>query len=120
MDDGALAIDGLENHEMVQVPVQDGGKLDFSQGGKLYPQGPGGEIQAVGEPHQAAQGRPGEGQGEPLAQAVQVDIMPMVARDHGHAGQATLGRLGALDHGKPSPARKVEFRQAAHFRRPAA
>ena len=42
------------------------------------------------------------------------------ARVRRHAGQATLGRLGALDHGKPSPARKVEFRQTPHFRRPAA
>jgi hypothetical protein len=45
---------------------------------------------------------------KPLPHPVQVDIVTMIAGDHGHAGEPALGSFCRYDEGKPGAAAEVE------------
>ena len=57
---------------------------------------------------------------EALAQAVEVDVVTVVARNHGDAGEAAFGRLAGQHQRQPPPAREVELLEHAHDRLPTA
>ena len=86
-----------EDDKVIEVPVQDGRALHFAQMRQFDPQRPRGQVQRVREAHQAPQGCARQRQGKALAHAVQIDIVAVIVRDHGHAGQTAFGRLGGDD-----------------------
>src|SRR5207245_1688120 len=74
------------------------------------------KAQLVGKPHQAAQRHSGERQGEPLAHPVEVDVVAVIARRHGDAGEPAFGGF-AGEHQRQSPAAgEVELGRQAHDR----
>ena len=75
--------------------MQDGGRAHLGQGAELHLQRAGGEPQPVGHAHERAQAGARNRQPGALAHAVQIHVMTMPARHHGHARQPALGGLRA-------------------------
>ena len=73
-----------------------------------------------GDADKAAQRHAGQGQGEPLAQAVEVDVVAMIARHHGETRQAAFGRLARQHDRQAGATGKVQLIEHAHHRRPTA
>ena len=69
------------------------------------------EAELVGDAHQAAQRGAGEREREALAQAVQIDVVPVVARDHRDAGEPAFGGLGGQDRPAGEAPAEVESRR---------
>jgi len=53
VDDDALAPDAFEHDEMVEIPMQDRGRVDLAERGQLDAQRAGGEAELIGDLHQA-------------------------------------------------------------------
>ncbi len=116
VDGRRFTAERLENNEVTEVPVQNGRQVHLAERAQLHPQGAGGEAELIGNAHDAAERRARERHGEALPQAVEVDVVAVEPRDHGHAGEPAFRRLGGDDRGKAPPAYKAELVENAHER----
>ena len=87
--------------------------FDFAKRVKLDAQGARPEPHLIRKRHNRAQGRPGHGQRESLTQPVEVNIMPVIACHHGHAGQPALGSFRSVNNRYTALSREVQGR--AHW-----
>ena len=94
--------DLAQHHEMVEVPVEDGGQLQIREGLQVELEGARGKPELVGHAHQGPQGGAGERGRKALTQGVEIEIMAMEARDHGQTGKSALGAFGSF-HGGDAP-----------------
>ena len=94
----------FEHDEMVEIPVQDGGRLQPVQLLQIDPQRPSGELQLARDLDDLLQRCPARAQQKARAQTVEVGVVAVKARDHGQAGEAALRHLGLQDNGQPSHA----------------
>ena len=88
----------LEHHEVVQVPVQDGGQPQLRQLVQVQPQAARAQLFLARDLGQRGQGHARQGDGVARAQRRQIGAGAMVVEHHGQAGQATFGGLGLQDH----------------------
>ena len=98
--------------------MNNGRQADFAERANFGPQRAGRKAELIGDTHQAAERRAGERERESLAQAIQIDVMAVVAGNHGHAGQSAFRRFGGQDCRKSMSAPDMKLFENAH-RRPA-
>ena len=108
MNDDTLAADRLQDHEVVQVPVDDrrqGQQPDVVQ---LEAKRATRQVHLVCHLDQSAKRHPLQRHRMAAAQRVQVDPMPVVGRDHRQACKPALRRLGLHNTWQPGPAADVQ------------
>ena len=98
MQQCVLTFQADQQHEMVEVPVQDGRQLQPGQLLGLGPQAPAGQAQLGAHAHQIGHGRAFQREREALAQARQIVMGAQAAGGHGQAGQAAFGGFRLQDH----------------------
>ena len=98
--------------------MNDGRQTDLAERANFGPQRAGRKAELIGDPHQAAERRAGERERKSLTQAIQIDVVAVVAGNHGHAGQAAFRRFGSQDRRKSMTAADMKLFENAH-RRPA-
>ena len=119
VDGDALGRDRLQHDEVIEVPVRDGGKLDLGERRQFDADGARGKSELVRDSHQAFQRSAGHRHRKPLTQRIEVDIVAVIARDHGEAGQAAFRGFRRHHDGERSSA-QIEFSENVHARRPTA
>ena len=107
-DDGGLPLDLDEHDEVVQVPMQDGGKPEAAQRFELQPQRTGAQVQRRGDLDQAGQSGALERHRVAAAQRGQIGPMTVVACHHGETRQAAFGCFGLQNDRRSPPAGEGE------------
>ena len=101
----------LEYHEMIQVPVQDAGGLQFAQIFQFQSQRAGGKVEGGGDIDETFERGPLETDGEALTQAEQIGAIAVIADDHGQAGQAAFGGFALHDQRNLSAEAEMQRRE---------
>ena len=104
MDDGTATAHAAQHDEVVEIPMQDGGRAESWQCVDVGAQRTGRESELPREIHQAPQRGASERHREPLSHAVQVDVVTEVARDHDQAGERALRSFGCPHDRQTGPA----------------
>jgi hypothetical protein len=92
VDQRLAAAEAGEHDEVVEVPVQEAGRLQRTQAVQVEAQGAAAHPQPFRHVHQLAEGRAIGGNGEAQAHLAQAHVLPVVGGDHREAGEAAFGR----------------------------
>src|SRR4051794_22924004 len=114
VDNGNLAVDSLEYHEMIEIPVQYAGRPQLGEFFKLQPERPRGQADLLGDAHDIFQCGALERHSETAAQTWQVSGIPEILGDHDEAGQTAFRRFGLQHHRQPASPAEVEALENAH------
>ena len=109
----------LENHEVVEIPVNDAGQPELASLRQFEAHGPAGHLEFTRQRHDLFQRGAAQRQRVAPAQRGDVHGVSEVARHHRQAGQATLRSFGLIEHGQAQRAGELESSSNSfHFSRP--
>jgi hypothetical protein len=100
VDHGSTRVCRGEDHEVVEVPMQDAGHPQLRNLGQLQPQRARREAEPAGSLHEESERRSLERNGEAAAERSQVDAVAVEAGDHAQAREAALRGFRLQEHGQ--------------------
>src|SRR6266536_4863189 len=89
--------------------------MQLPQLAKLETHGPAGQVQMGGHFNEGPEGYPLQRYRMAAPKRIQVDVVPVIRRNHGQASQSALGRFRLLDDGQAAPAAEVQARCHGHI-----
>ena len=119
VDLDAARIHRFQHHEMVEVPMQDAGRVELAELLHLEAQRTGRQVQATRGLDEVRERGAFQRDREAPAQRGEIDAMAVEARDHAERGEPALGGFRLQEDGQAPARAEAQAREQVHYALPA-